>query len=992
MTAKTAYLLKLITAVILIIVTPAAFFRTVGHNPMQVKENSTRTIAVVNEDIGTNEEKEALQFGREVVPLLQNDSDYKWTVLGRSAAENGLKNLKYDAVVYIPSDFSRKIMSYDEQQPKKPDFGYKVQNQLTSINKERAIREVERATNRVNKKMASLYWSYVAMDMENVRGEFDEILEKEVSFQNTMVAFYKPSSKNLAAELEQQKKMLEGIRTDISQTGADAPDRQSNVQQFEQNLSSFIEYVDAYRIYQDKQQEILGKIQDESIAAVQKTTENQVPRHEGTKSMFAEKTDTVALGMQKVNDNLEDNKNTFSALETMRQSQVDRQAKDMAPVQSTYLDEYKRLEDTTTLNLLEDNMGKLRPELEQGGSTEPDPDNPGEPGEDPGQPGEDDSPLTRPEVEDPAKLALPNTPSLEDAKNRTAAIKGDSTELKNSLTALLETLTPPEKKRAEELFGNLETNSTELETQLTDRQNEANALGGFAKALFEDYGELYIYNKSLEELYTDLLNENGNLKGAKADLEEKNGKLIGQINLFSANVDDLIAGILEKEANILASPALSGDRKERLQKLTEQKINSRDLDHIIKYYSYLTQYEATLEGMLDGNNPNKDAVLKNEDLLNSINKVLAINEGEKSIWDKFGKDLPSTQDGLSMLQDQFTLFLADYTKTIDEQQDGIMNDLSSIQESASKVMQQIQNPADMLSAPAPEPNQGADDSTIVSHQKSIGQEMQRINDWMSSLAGNQETVVTYTGTLQGKVQSVQNDADALNSKWATNVATTKQIRDDVFSVMGNTFVDGQNNGYVYDHLSNPLNVDGVAGVKDEVKKIPPVVILVIVLISSLLIGYFSHYFSNAPLLVQGAMFILLNLIVGLIISLFGLNIYDLGEERSIEWSIFTILLLTAGSAIVRVGFALGNFVGWIASVALVLFFVSPLLALTVPNIDYSDPMSEVYMSIQYGAQSMFGGAVTVLVIMLAVLAAIPFAAAAIRNARAESGSDQVNEA
>ena len=95
-------------------------------------------------------------------------------------------------------------------------------------------------------------------------------------------------------------------------------------------------------------------------------------------------------------------------------------------------------------------------------------------------------------------------------------------------------------------------------------------------------------------------------------------------------------------------------------------------------------------------------------------------------------------------------------------------------------------------------------------------------------------------------------------------------------------MNGQKNGPVYEQLSTPLQISGETAVKAEENKMPPVVVMAIILISGLLIGYFSYYFKNAPLLVHGSMFILLNLIVGLIISVFGLNIYSMGEERAIK--------------------------------------------------------------------------------------------------------------
>ena len=190
MTSKTRYVVKLIFVIFLILATPAVFFGSIGDHPLQVRENATRTIAVVNEDIEANKKGKSVKFGEKVMSILQENSDYEWTVLGRSAAVNGLQNKKYDAVVYIPSDFSNNIMTYESQQPVKAKFEYNVQDQLNVINREKVLREMERATNRVNGKVTTLYWTYVSQDLENVRSKFDGILQKEIEFQNAMLSFY----------------------------------------------------------------------------------------------------------------------------------------------------------------------------------------------------------------------------------------------------------------------------------------------------------------------------------------------------------------------------------------------------------------------------------------------------------------------------------------------------------------------------------------------------------------------------------------------------------------------------------------------------------------------------------------------------------------------------------------------------------------------------------------------------------------------------------
>jgi uncharacterized phage infection (PIP) family protein YhgE len=287
--------------------------------------------------------------------------------------------------------------------------------------------------------------------------------------------------------------------------------------------------------------------------------------------------------------------------------------------------------------------------------------------------------------------------------------------------------------------------------------------------------------------------------------------------------------------------------------------------------------------------------------------------------------------------------------------------------------------------------ENSDGTTLVVNQQNISQELVMITDLINSLGDRQETVVSSTDVLQQKVNEVQSEADLLNDKWATNVASTQLVRDDVFSILGNTFVDGQNNGYVYEHLANPLQISGEAPAA-QAKAVPPVVILVIILISSLLIGFFSHYFKAAPLLVRGSMFGLLNLIVGLIISVFGLNIYTLTDERAIQWSIFTVLLLFAASTIVRVAFLLGNFTGWLASVGLVAFFISPLLALAAPNFTYEDPMSKVYISIQYDVNNLFTQGVIVLIGIILVLTILPFVVNTLKNTNEKANQEHAHEA
>lgn len=215
------------------------------------------------------------------------------------------------------------------------------------------------------------------------------------------------------------------------------------------------------------------------------------------------------------------------------------------------------------------------------------------------------------------------------------------------------------------------------------------------------------------------------------------------------------------------------------------------------------------------------------------------------------------------------------------------------------------------------------------------------------------------------------DTYVLSTKWNENVGTTKLYRDDIHAILNGSFVDGQKNGQIYEHLSTPLATSSLDSNVQQENKMPPVIVLVIVLISGLMIGYFCYYFKQDNILVRLALFGLLNVIVGLIISVYGLDIYALNEQRAIEWTIFTIVLLTTLSALIFAGFSINNLVGWFVTILTIVFFIIPVLTLIATNINYEDPISKVYLSIQYGTDSLLVPALIVLAIIIIFTVAIP---------------------
>ncbi|RBP87377.1 type VII secretion EsaA-like protein [Cytobacillus firmus] len=949
MTAKTKYIVKMVLVMLLIIAAPAIFFGSIGDNPLLVRENATRTIAVVNEDTGADKEEKSLDFGEEITSILQDGSQYEWTVIGRSAAANGLKNTKYDAVVYIPSNFSKNIMSYESKQPEKASFEYTVQNQLNSLNREKVLREIQTATNRVNGKISTLYWTYVSQDLENVKSQFDTILQKEIDFQNAMLAFYKPSSKNLAEEIEQQRNMLESIQSTVKTTAESTTEGENNLSQFEENLGSFVKFVDQYKEYQDNQQNILQKMQDENVVNIQAVAGKQQPTYSEAISVLNKGNQELAGGIDSVEKQLEENSEEFGDLSAIRKNEVDRQIKE----QYKELDEYFNKQEESSFNKAAETIGLLKGELSNGQQ-------PGNPGAGTGAASNKNNGGAKTNSITAASLDAPSLPGMEEERNEILSVEKELANLKTSLETI-EGTRPEQVVSALTVLPTLSQRLIAVEQELAAKESGENPLQELVEKLEAENAKLF------EEL--------NSLDAAYKSLEEEKNSLLDQLGA-SMSFSSMINLIEEKEQQIIEL-----GNKYHLGAFDDEITNTKPVK-MMEYYASLIQYEDLIKNSYS-QNPEKV-----EELVQKLNSIVAVNEEEQKVWDNLNTAIPSSQQKLTDLEGQFTAFFTEYNKKIEEQQAAIETDLSALQENANSVREQIQTSSTNI----PVPVDSIDGTSVMVKQEGISQRMLMINDLVGSIGENQSNIVSYTSELEQKVQSVQQDADTLNSKWGSNVETTQMFRDDIYNLLGNTYVNGQKNGPVYEQLSNPLQISGETAAKKEESKLPPVVVLAIVLLSSLMIGYFSHYFKNAPMLVHASMFVLLNLIVGLIISIFGLNIYSMEQDRAIEWTIFTILLLTAASAIVLSGFKIGNLAGWILSVGLIAFFISPFLALTAPNINYEDPMSKVYMSIQYDSQSLFIPAILILLGIIAFLAIIPFAVRSIKDLRTKRDEDQAYEA
>lgn len=946
MTEQQKSSIKIISTMILILVLPVLFFHLIGDDPAKQKKNATRNIAVVNEDMGASESENTARFGQDVVAALSERPDYTWTVVNRSAAENGLKNRKYDAVLYIPSDFSKNVLSYDKDHPEKASIQFSIQDQLNAVNKEKVQRELENAQKKMNEQMSTLYWSFVSQEIGNVREEFEHIVGKEVEFQNTMYNFYKPNSNKLSDAVQQQKKQIEELKNAMADSQKQYKDGLSTTEEAKNQLKDFVKVVDQYQQYQDKQKDLLIKAQSTNQKQIQQGLKQLADIQNQNVRSFSDQMGGLKTDINGVQSQLKTTDSAIQSVQKSREEAIPKQSTGLTELVKTsqeelikkyeerYLEDYRN-----KISALQTKLLAKRQEL----MDEPEPP----------VDSDDDGPSDQ-DNENPEEIGI----NLDEETNELSQISIEMNELADQLG---EQETPPSTEDGEQ--GESGENPAQPDTSSKNSsQDDLKALSTRLDEVKKKIQEkAAAHNDELKDKVSQMSKELESLTKKVDKLEKMILWLQDRYNVIPNEIKNQESSIVSKvkELKRRNSPISNVFSDNLFEKKFETK--STRTRKLMDYSNQLSQLELMIANVYQPSNNSSLYDTKGEE----IQSILSIKKEETENWDKLKNQMLTSNDDVSTFIDEMQKFSDGYAEYITTQQASMEQELQTIAESADNVAEQMADQGDAVYTA-----DLAGSSIVVSAQDSIGQEVLRLSENMSSLTDRQKGVADYTNNIEESVTTVQEKADTLNENWSKNVDSTKLVQQDLKGILGNTLSDQGNSNYVYNHLANPLKISGDVP-EEKTQTVPPVVILVIVMISSLLIGFFSSYYASAPMLVKGALFGILNLLVGLMISLFGLNIYKLADDQAIQWSIFTILLLVACSAFIRTAFLFGSIAGWMAATALIFFFVAPLIDLVMPNFHFTNPVTDVYLSIQYGNGDTFGMGVTGLVILTVLFMVVP---------------------
>ncbi|MBM7836786.1 type VII secretion EsaA-like protein [Alkalihalobacillus xiaoxiensis] len=1034
------HIIKLLLLVAIIIAIPFAFFQYIGQEPMREELTTSGKVVVVNEDRGYQyEENEPLILGNDIVSTLQGDSDYEWVVAGRASAQAGLANQEYDAIVYIDSSFSENIMSFQDSLPNQASVNYEMYNNLNAENQERVQKELESAQLKMNQQISSQYWRYVSEEVDRVRGNFNDVLQKEVDFLNEMYTFYSPSSQELAEDIEAQRSRLDQFFAATSDTTDLSESSRASLEEAQEGFNELTDAMDLYMNYHNEQTEMMeqanaqnGELVNQAVNDFQQALQAGSGNVQESQSVFApqlsndgERVTSLlnnwTIGSYAYKDEVNRFNSDINQVYTAQDEAVNRipnaqfelieqyadatqeelavaqfrqtlnvrynlstdELPEESPPRPEQPEEALEPIDEDLLNEVEETIieiGKLVGRLNPG-DIEPDPDPDPEPNPENGEdnepePGDGDDPPPSPEPGDGNDDDGPSPSEPEDG-----ADNGNGDE---------ETPTPPiDPPAEEETNGSVEEEPEQETTEDGQEQEDLNEALSFTpyRAVFVNFPQ-----DELQGVWTRAMELLGSMESTLEVAQWRIDDHREETEAFLDYVEKLedYASLLEEYVEQLEEQVINPvieevERQEQAvfnrinasPSVIESPIQSRNVQELLSYYGELAVLDWTYSQQGNLNQDRINEIVEND---NRVREVQATIERARQSVNSFMDNqtqLDEAQQSVEEAEVEFNQFVVEANNVLNEleqditqEQQAIFEEVVAIVETGNAIGANLSESFGDVNVD-PAPVDGLNGQMVVSNQQTSLGEVQQLGVAVESLSNRQDDIIAQTEDLHSNVTEVQAKSDDLNSRWSDNVETTELVYEDIHTILANALTDGLHNDYVYNHLSNPVGVSGEQGTGPVERLTPPIVVLVIVLLSSLLIGFLTHNYSSVPILVNLSLFSILSIIVGLVISIYGLSIYTMSESQSIQWTIITVLLIMATAGLIRVAFMAGPWVGWLLSVAFVLFFTSPLLAMAMPNFRTNNPIAELYISIQASSQNAFLAGLLPLALIAATTIAVP---------------------
>ena len=221
----------------------------------QLKTNQKQSrldIALVNEDQAVSMDGKNYNLGSDYVKNIERDENHNWSVVSRGTAESGLSSGKYQLIIYIPSNFSSKILDTENIDLDQATITYKVNSDGNAQIEKEATETGMKAVSDLNGQLVNMYMASILGNLYTAQQNAQKVEKTQTNNVSTYKNSIYGSATNLPnsfpslvmtadGALQANQSLIELLQSNsqnVSSSNVDPTATQANLQQLMTSYSS----------------------------------------------------------------------------------------------------------------------------------------------------------------------------------------------------------------------------------------------------------------------------------------------------------------------------------------------------------------------------------------------------------------------------------------------------------------------------------------------------------------------------------------------------------------------------------------------------------------------------------------------------------------------------------------------------------------------------------------------------------------------------------
>src|SRR3712207_3987794 len=208
-------------------------------------------VAIVNEDKGFSYKNQDLHFGNNLVETLKKNNSLQWHFVNNKEAQKGIRTGKYYAIIKVPSDFTKNIMSITRKQVTKASIEYTTNEKTNAI----AEKITDQGANKIQAQISQLLVSTISKSSlvaiggtSSIMGDINpklktmktslERLDKELANLQTTTKNLNSANQDIKKILSSSNNTLASIKNSIDNSKKLSLDIQKDLDQANSDINS----------------------------------------------------------------------------------------------------------------------------------------------------------------------------------------------------------------------------------------------------------------------------------------------------------------------------------------------------------------------------------------------------------------------------------------------------------------------------------------------------------------------------------------------------------------------------------------------------------------------------------------------------------------------------------------------------------------------------------------------------------------------------------